>query len=215
MLEKQIKKSLIETKERKEKQLIEQKIIKSRLSMIVENIKTEEDFHNLSEDKKLKLSFNLLQELSYLQESGLISEQDLSGVLKSIFGGFFGNATQTMFEPMIHKIVKPLFGEGFVSNFIVSYLTSKPSEVIKAFSDCKLMTKLVAESVVEAMVMSMQTEKGYTGAGYSLIRNTLGGALKSSEFIQKIEEGLESTVCGLFGKFTDNAEKVKEKLKTA
>ena len=215
MLEKQIKKSLIETKERKEKRLIEQKIIKSRLSMIVENIKTEEDFNNLSEDKKLKLSFNLLQELSYLQESGLISEQDLSGALKSIFGGFFGNATQTIFEPFILKIVQPLFGEGFMSNFIVSYLTSKPSEVIKSFSDCKLMTKLVAESVVEAMVMSMQTEKGYTGIGYSLLRNTLGGALKSNDFIQKIEEGLESTVCGLFSKFAGNAEKVKEKLKTA
>ena len=75
-------------------------------------------------------------------------------MLKSIFGGFFGNATQTFFEPLLGKLVYPLFGEGFMSNFIISYLTSRPSEVIKSMSDCKLMTNLIAESVVEGMVMS-------------------------------------------------------------
>ena len=61
MLYKKIKKSLIETKERKEKKLINESLIKNRLSMIVKNVKTIEHFNNLSEDKKLKLSVNFLQ----------------------------------------------------------------------------------------------------------------------------------------------------------
>ena len=216
MLERKVRQSLLEVKVQKEKNLIKETLVKKRLSAIVEHIKTEEDFNNLSENKKAQLSFNLLQEMSYLQSNGLLTEnQDLGGALSSIFGGFFGNATQTFFEPILGKFIKPLFGEGFMSNFIISYLTSRPSEVIRSMSDCKLMTKLIAESVVEAMVMSLQRQKGFDAPGYSFLRNTLGGVFKGTEFAQGIETSLSSTVCGLFDKFIGNAEKVKSKLKTA
>jgi hypothetical protein len=184
--------------------------------MLVEHIKTEEDYKKLSESKKLQLSFNILQELSYLQSNGLLTEsQDLGGALKSVFGGFFGNATQTFFEPILGKFIKPLFGEGFMSDFIISYLTSRPSEVIRSMSDCKLMTKLIGESVVEAMVMSLQRQRGFDAPGYSFLRNTLGGVIEGTEFARGIESSLSGAICSMFDKFVGNAEKVKSKLKTA
>lgn len=216
MLEKKVRQSLIEVKEQKEKNLIKETLVKKRLSMLVEHIKTEEDYKKLSESKKLQLSFNILQELSYLQSNGLLTEsQDLGGALKSVFGGFFGNATQTFFEPILGKFIKPLFGEGFMSDFIISYLTSRPSEVIRSMSDCKLMTKLIGESVVEAMVMSLQRQKGFDAPGYSFLRNTLGDVIEGTEFAKGIESSLSSAICSMFDKFVGNAEKVKSKLKTA
>jgi hypothetical protein len=215
MLEKKIRRSIIETKEQKEKQLIEEHLVKSRLYAIVEHIQSEEDFNKLSENKKIQLSFNILQELSYLESNGLISEIDLSSAFKSLFGGFFGNVTQTIFEPLIGKIVYPLFGEGFMSNFIISYLTSRPSEVIKSMSDCKLMTKLIAESVVEGMIMSLQRQKGFDAPGYSFLRNTLADVITGTSFVSGIENSMSSTVCGLFQKFAGNAKKIETKLKTA
>jgi hypothetical protein len=133
--------------------------------------------------------------------------------MQSLFGGWFGNLTQTIFEPMFGKILTPLFGEGFFKDFLVSYLTSKPSEVIKSFNDCKLMTKLIAEGVAEAIAMQVMRSKGLTGSGYVFIRNTMGDVLTGTEFISGIEKGLENTVCGILGKFSDNAEKVVEKVK--
>jgi hypothetical protein len=194
--------------------LIGEQLVKSRLSAIVEHIQDEDDFNNLTEDKKAQLSYNILSELSYLQSNGLISEVDLSSAFKSLFGGFFGNVTQTVFEPLIGKIVYPLFGEGFMSNFIISYLTSRPSEVIKSMSDCKLMTKLVAESIVEGMVMSLQRQKGFDAPGYSFLRNTLADAITGMGFVSSIENSISKTVCELFGKFANNAKKVEAKLKT-
>ena len=44
MLSKQIRKSLVETKEKKETLLIEGRLIKNRLSIIVERTKTKESF---------------------------------------------------------------------------------------------------------------------------------------------------------------------------
>lgn len=215
MLEKRVKKTLVEAKEAKQKKMIQERLVSSRLSVLVEHIQDEDDFNELTEDKKAQLSYNILSELSYLQSNGLISEVDLSSVFKSLFGGLFGNVTQTVFEPLIGKIVKPLFGEGFMSNFIISYLTSRPSEVIKSMSDCKLMTKLVAESIVEGMVMSLQRQKGFDAPGYSFLRNTLADAITGTGFVSGIENSISKTVCELFGKFANNAKKVEAKLKTA
>jgi len=214
MLEKKIRQSLLETKENKEKNLIKETLVKNRLLVLVEHIKNEDDFNSLSEDKKVQLSFNILQEMSYLESTGLISEVDLGGVFKSLFGGFFGDVTQTVFEPLIGKIVYPLFGEGFMSNFIISYLTSRPSDVIKSMSDCKLMTKLIAESVVEGMVMSLQRQKGFDAPGYSYLRNALGTVFEGSEFVSGIEKSIANTVCGVFSTVAGNAKKVEDKLKT-
>jgi hypothetical protein len=216
MLEKKVRKSLIETKERKEKLLIEEKLIKNRLSMVFEGIKSEKQFKELSEEKKLKLSVKFIQEVSYLMESGIINEDvDFGGLLKSIFGNAFGGVAQTMVEPLINSVLSSIgFGDGFIKNFLISYLTSRPSDVIKSFSDCNLMAKLVGQGIVEAMVMTMQRKSGYGGFGYDLIRNTLGSVLESSEFISGIEKGLAGTICSVIGKFTNNTKEVANKLKS-
>jgi hypothetical protein len=214
MLDKKIKKSLIETKERKEKKLIEETLIKNRLSMIIENVKSVEDFNNLSDDKKLKLSIKFLQEMSFLEKNGLLLEIDFSSILKSLFGGAFGNVTQTLVEPFIEKILGGVgLNQGYIRNFLVSYLTSRPSDIIKSFSDCKLMTKLVAGGIVESIVKTIQEEKGFSAPGYDLIRNTMADVIRNIEFVGGLEKGLENTICSLVGKFTDNAEKVAEKIK--
>ena len=214
MLERKVRQSLIEIKEQKDRNLIKETLVKTRLLVLVEHIKDEDEFNRLSENEKSQLTFNILQELSYLQNSGLLSEQDLGGALKSVFGGFFGNATETFFEPLLGKIVKPLFGEGFMSNFIISYLTKRQSEVIKSMSDCKLMTKLITESVVEGTVMSLQQQKGFDSQGYSLLRNSLGNAIEGNEFAINIENGLSKPICELFDKFTENAKRIESKLRT-
>jgi hypothetical protein len=154
--------------------------------------------------------------MNYLTESGLIKEDvNLGGLLKSIFGSnLLGSATQTIVEPYINSLLSSLgFENGFIKNFLISYLTSRPSDVIKSFSDCKLMAKLVGTGIVEAVVMTIQKDKGYGGFGYDLIRNILGNVLDSNEFVQGIENGLSGKICSILGKFTDNTKKVVSTLK--
>jgi hypothetical protein len=214
MLNKKIKKSLIEIKEKKERRLIEESLVKNRLSMIFEGITCEKDFKSLSESKQLKLSVKFIQEISFLQNNRIIVEQDWGGLLKTIFGGAFGSVAQTMVEPFINSILSSLgFKDGFVKNFIISYLSTRPSDIINSFSDCKMMTKLVSKSIVESMVMTMQREKGYGGFGYDLIRNQLGNVLESTEFISGIEKGVQETVCSVVDKLANNTKSVSEKLK--
>jgi hypothetical protein len=132
--------------------------------------------------------------------------------MSKLFGNGLGNLTQTIFEPIIGKMLKPLFGEGFLTDFLVSYVTSRPSDIIKSFDDCTLMTKLIAEGISESVVMLVQKSTDLTGYGYNFIRNTVGDVLSGTEFISRIENGLENKICDILGEFSDNAEKVIDKL---
>jgi hypothetical protein len=88
MLKKQIKKSIIETKEKKEKLLIEQKLVESRIMMIVESESNARNFHKLSEEKQRKMMYSLLEEIRYLDEQGMVNE-NLMDFLGKIFGNSF------------------------------------------------------------------------------------------------------------------------------
>jgi len=214
MLKNNIRKSLLETKERKETLLIEGKLIKNRLSIIVERVKTKESFKSQSKKNQLKISAKFIQELSYLKNVGLLNEANLTNSLQSIFGNSFGNITETMFEPILNVILKKLgFGDGSFKNFIVSSLTSSPIDLVDAFSDCKVMTKLLVKSIIEAQVMVLQNEAGLSGVGLDFMRNTLGSLVNDERMVKELEDKLSMNVCELINNFIDKAESITDTLK--
>lgn len=215
-LNKKIKKSLIEVKEKKEKRLIEESLIKNRFYTLLEGIECEKDFKSLSDKKQFNLSVKFIQEMSYLNSVGFINEEqdNLKDILTKMFGKSFNSIAETMVEPFVKNMLLGLeFKEGFVKNFLVSYLTSKPSEIIRGFNDCRIISKLISEGIVESMVISTQKKENYNGFGYDLMRNELGGMLKSFEFIKKIEQGVEGKVCSIIDNLIKNTKSVVEKLK--
>jgi hypothetical protein len=211
MLEKSIKKNLVEAKEKKEKLLIERRLVESRIETLLGDVKTIEDFNNLIEEKQLRLGFALCQEIVFLQENKFINEEDLSSLFKGLFGNLFSGAIMnTIYEKIIDKVLFGLgMGEGFFKDFLVSYLTSRPTELAKAISDCKLFTKLVVEGLTEAMVKWLQQNTGVTGGLADVLRNTIGATIRDSKtFKQSIEKEFAGTICSLFEKYTSNAQNV-------
>jgi hypothetical protein len=201
---KQIRKKLIETKEQKEKSLIEESLVKERLLMIVGN----KNFDELNEQQQLKMSFLLLKELSYLNNNGLINE-GFGDLLSKLFGGF----GESLIEKAVNSILGALgFPDGFFKRVIVSAIATKPSELFAAFNDCRALTKVLARSLAEASFTTLQKEKGFGGTGYDTLRNALGGMLEDTKFIQKLEEGLEDTVCSLYNKFFGKAQDLASKV---
>ena len=213
MLKKEIKKSILETKEKKDKLLIEQKLVESRIMMIIESKDNIKKFKTLSEEKQQKMAYALFEEIGYLQEQGLMNEQ-VWDFLGKIFGNSLGGIAQTIVEPLVNSILSAIGLGGYFKDFLVSLITTSPLRLAKALKSCEELTKLIAESLSEAVAMMIQNEKGLSGSGYTFIRNALGGAARDTKFIAKLEENLSSTVCSLFGKMNDKASDVYGKLKT-
>jgi hypothetical protein len=213
MLQKKIKKSLVETKNKKEYILIEQKLIKSRIMMIVENEDNIKNFKSLPESKQEKIAYKLFEEINYLQETNILNEQ-LMDFLGKIFGNSFGGIAQTIVEPMVNSLLSGIGLEGYFKDFLVSFITSNPARLAKALKSCDELTKLVAESLSEAVFMMIQRQQGLEGQGYTFLRNALGGAVKDTAFIKSIETQISGIVCQLFGQMNDKASGVYDKLKS-
>ena len=214
MLKKEIKKSLLEIKEKKEIRIIEEKIVKNRISIILEDVRTKDDFKKLSKQKQLKMSVSFVNEVFYLQKNGLLSEQNFTSSLSSLFGGSLNSLGQTIVEPIVGGILSKLgFGDGFFKNFLVSTLTTNIPELIKAFGDCKVMTKLLVKSFIEAEVMVLQKESGLEGKALDFVRNGLGQLADNVEIIRNLENNLSGTVCGVLDKYNINTQSAVNKLK--
>ena len=216
MLKKDIRRALIETKEKKENLLIEEKIIKSRMMMIFENGSNIRNIKSLPIKKRNQISLSLIQELHYLNENELLNE-DFMDILKSLFGKAFGGVIETAAEPLVNSVLTAVGfkSNGFFKKFIISFLTSRPSELIKAFGDCRTMTKLLIESFLEGIVMMIQQDMEMGGFMYDAVRNTLGGMIKEVSIVSKLEVTISGKVCEMFNKFTGKAEDVAEKLKSS
>jgi hypothetical protein len=213
MLQKKIKESLLEVKNKKETILIEQNLIRSRIMMIVESEDNIKNFHSLPKSKKTKIANKLIQEIAYLQETSLLNEE-LMGFLSKIFGNSLSGILQTVVEPMVNSLLSGIGLEGYFKDFLVSFITSNPTRLAKALKSCDELTKLIAEALSEAVFMMIQRQQGLEGQGYTFLRNALGGAVKDTKFIQSIEGQISGIVCQLFGKMNDKASGVYDKLKT-
>jgi hypothetical protein len=216
MLKRNIRRAIVEAKERKETLLIEQQIIKSRIMIIVEDVNNIRNFKKLPKSKQEKLAFTLFREFAYLQNNLLITEEiNFLDILKNLFGNVFGkSAIETIAEPLVDKILIAIGfkSEGIVKKSVISLLTTDPRKLIAAFQDCHLMTKLLLESFAEGLLMKMQDEAQKGSMIYDYIRNTLGGKISELDFVNSLESKISEPVCSLFSKFSDNAKEIVTKL---
>jgi hypothetical protein len=179
----------------------------------VESQEIIENFQFLPEGKKMKIALNLMEEIRFLDENKILNEQ-----LMDYLGKLFGNQglssiVQTIVEPLVNSILSGIgIPDGFIKNTLISLFTSNPLELSRALKSCEALTKLVAESMVEGLVMMIKQQQGLEGKGYTIIRNLLGGAIKDTKFVQGLESQLTGIVCEIYRNFNKKASDVYTKL---
>ena len=209
MLEKKIRKNLLQEKEIRKRKLIETRLVKSRLSVIVES---RGYFSSLSKKQQNAVFLEVMAEVRKLDERGLINE-GLGDILTSLFGQSWSAIAQSFVEPMVEKILRWFGITGLFAKFLSSFIASKPQRLAQALTDCRELTKLIAESISETLVRTMAETKGMDSPGWGIIRNVLGGAIKDTSFIQSLENQMADGVCELFSSFTKKAENVLNNVK--
>ncbi len=215
MLEKKIKKAILEAKNNKERLVIEENLVKTRIFTIIESQEVIDNFEFLPEGKKMKIALNLMEEIRFLDENKILNEQ-LMDYLGKLFGNYgLGGVVQSIVEPLVNSLLSGIgIPNGFLKDTLISLFTSHPLELSKALKSCEALTKLVAESMAEALVMMVQRQQGLEGKGYAILRNTLAGAISDTKFAQNLVGQLETIVCEIYNNFNKNASNVYTKLNT-
>jgi hypothetical protein len=209
-----VKNILKETKNNKNKLLIEQDIVTTRIMRIVESTENIKKYHLLSERKKKKIAYSIVKEIILLSNKGILNEQ-LADHLNKLFGNSFVNMANTVVEPLINSITRDLGLPDYFKKFVVSHLTSNPTELIKSLKDCDSFTETISNSLSESLSMMIQQQKALTGEFGTFFIKNLGDTVKEISFVDKIKDFIREKVCSSFDKFSKNAEEVLGKLKGA
>lgn len=212
MLKNHIRKVILETKEKKEKLLIEQNLVNKRILMIFESENNIKNFKSLSKSKKEKIAYKLISEINYLKETNLLNE-DLKDFLGKMFGDNFTNVLDTVINPMVESLMKSLELSGYFKDSMISYLSSDPTKFSQALRSCNELSKLVADSISDALDKRIQQQTGFDSQESKFINGALSDAIKEPRFSENLENRINSVVCDLFDTINDKAKKVYEKLK--
>jgi hypothetical protein len=214
-----IKKQLVETKDKKSRLLQESKIIQTRFVMIAESSK-------IKTKKQLDDMFvNLLSEMIYLHKQGfddnLIKEnvEGVFNVLSNLFGGTTNAVVELFKEKGVKWILEKLGIEdnNFLKNFLITSLGNTDlKDVPKLFSDCEFLTQKISESIPEAYLRKLEYEQGMGGDFMDFVRNSLTDVIKNSDFSEKIKEKISGIVCPLVDnmseKFSNQLDSMKSSL---
>jgi len=214
MINKRVRKAILETKDNKEKLLIEENLVRRRIFTIVESQEIIDNFEFLPEGKKMKIARNLIEEIRFLDENNILNEQ-LMDFLGKMFGKSLGGIVQTAIEPIVNSILGGLGLSGFFKNALMSFILKDPRRLARALKSCNELTALVSEALVEALVMMIQEQKGLQGTGYTILRNTLLDAINDTKVVISLQDKIEGIVCNVYNNFNKKAADVYDKVKPA
>lgn len=225
-LSKVIKNKLVEVKENKKDLLVEETIVKNRISLVLESAKSH---------RNLELSFlEFLIETIKLKESGisdsvLIKEQEsFLNLLGGLFGGtgvkknLMGTLRGTLVEFALKTLLKKLglSPKSAIGRLFITTLGNVESftDIPKLFTDCNYVSKLLSKSVVESIIGSLGDKYVASGIVPDAVRNSLTDLLYEQSFMEKIQSAISGSVCSILGgiktKMEDKAKDMKSKALT-
>ncbi len=193
-----VKEVLNETKVLKENRLILEKICESRLKIVSENM---DDFENMSRVRKIKFGFRFLKESSELLELGLIKE-NLTDIFQNLYGKSMEGMIGAISEPLLISLLTKIGLDEDLKGKVLTNIQSKGTEIIPSMGDCKSLTNFISAAISEELTKKMNTENIIQS---DVVNTSLMDTLKNSSFLENLNSKLESSVCELYDKFTENA----------
>jgi hypothetical protein len=204
-INKLIKKTLVETKEKKNNRIIENKLVESRLKFIIEDISV---FNKKTKQVKIKEGFKFLRETAYLKNIGMLNE-NLSDVFKQMFGNSFENMLSTVSDPFVGSILNKLSIPQEIKVSVLETIKQRANELLSNMDSCENLSKFISD-IVSEITMTKMTSKNITGSQFldSAIVDTMGDDV----FKTKLSEKITEEVCVLFNKYAENAKNLVTKL---
>lgn len=176
-------------------------------------------FNKLSHTKKMKISYLYLYEMNKMLNNKTLSEQfDLNSISNWVSGNKYASAGasgvgQYFWEWLIKRILKSVgIKESWLLDTIINYVLDDPSDVIKSFGDCKLMTEKIIDALVETLMKRMvDGPNGLLGSNAvtaglgGVLRNSVMELLQNAEWKKTLIAKFTPIVCQYFNKFKANA----------
>lgn len=212
MLKNKVRQAILETKDRKEKLLIEQNLVKSRIQMIFESGDNIKNFGSLKKSKQEKIAFKLVSEINYLKRINLLNEE-LKGFLEKIFGDGFTGVFQSIVGPLVDSLMVKLELAEYFRESLKSSLSSDPTKLAQALRSCDELSKLIADAMSDVIHERILQQSGTDAIESKFINSVLADAVQDQKFSENLQRKIRDVVCDLFNNMSEKASKIYDKLK--
>jgi len=195
-LKSQIKSTLTEMVLNKKRKLVEGDLIKSRVSVLLEN----SDFTTL-EEKRLFV-INLVREAVFvdsLTSDKKLIKEEFWDALKAFFGSdgsesVFRSFKKRMGEWMTSHL-SPKKADGWIGSCIRKTIQDIDMRDVHKITDCKFLTKQIAQSVIEKLDEKMSNDELKDEGLYDIVRGGMADNVKSARFKEHIEDKVSKMIC--------------------
>lgn len=199
----------------KKKTLTEERnIVKNRFSVLSEgrNIITKVDKNSFADD--------VITEMFELRSQGFetkVISEGLFDMLSGLFGAAGGGIGQIIKEKVATWIISKLgIGtDSYLSNFIIVAFGNLPLSDYGKLTDCKFLSSLITNSVVESIALNIEKKSGKDGVFMDLLRNIAGDYFNDSAVENKISGFLEGMICPLMGGIKGKMKTAEEQIKAS
>jgi len=212
-LKSNIHESLVNLKQEKQTILLERKIVKNRLKLVVESYERT--------GNKTKLFKNLVYEFNYLHEQGfndkLISETATDGgILSWLLGRSGGGIVDAFIERLIKYLAGRMGLSPFWANFMaIAFGNLEKEDLPKLFRlECSYITGILSKTSIEMILQKLSERAKINDTLSSILRNTLDSMFRDSGFEQSFQNALKTHLCPLLSKVSSNMTKVDQNLQT-
>lgn len=193
-----VKLALTEAKERKENEKIQNQIIVSRLDVMKESF---ENFEKYGLKKQVKIGFKTLREFSEMNRLGIINE-NLGSLFKGMYGKSFDTSVGSITEPLFNVIFRKILLDDDMKQRALQNIQSNTQQLIASMENCQDLSKFLSDILVEEFAKKLDIQKQEP---LNILDATYMDAVDDEIFRKTLYTKLETEICKLYDKFTENA----------
>lgn len=213
-LKNKIHKTLLEVQENKKKSILENKIVKNRLKIILE------DKNMYKKKNKEKLFSNLTSEVVYLKNQGYNGEMINEGLI-DIITSLFGDKSEVIFTTWKDQGLNWLMEKLEISNdkelsekIKHKFSNVLISEIPELFTDCDKVTDMIVDAMVE--VFQERLKEGFfeSSGAEKILQESVLEMTSHEDFQDSVEVKLKNTICPLLSRISTNMSNQENDIKS-
>lgn len=216
ILTSKIKSTLNEIVLEKRKRVLQEDILKKRVQFLMENTTFK------SRKQRREFVINLVKETFYVESQGYdkkIIKEEFWDVLKGFFGNEGSEAVFTSFKTRMGEWLtshlSPKKNDGWIGNCIRKTIQDINMRDVHMITDCKFLSKKIANSVVQKLDEKMSNDKLKDEGLYDIVRGGMSDNVKSANFTNHIEGKVSDMICPILesmsNKFDDAFKGMKKR----
>jgi hypothetical protein len=209
-----IKKTLNEVKETKQKNLIEENIVRTRTFVLLENVKL------TNKKREIKFVDEIIKESFFLQSQNF-DKQIIKEEFWDVLTGFLGReGSESVFRTFKDRMgdwlvthLSPNKKEGWIPKAIKKSINKIELRDVEKITDCKFLTKKLTDTIIDSLNEKMMKGETNENGLYDVVKSGMSYDVNHPRFKEELRFKISKMMCPLIDKVSGHLDKAFKTMK--